>query len=310
MVIQNSTIEPGQNQIVRLSVGRLPSDTRIYLNVNVYRSPEPGPVVLFMAGVHGDEINSVEIVRRMVANHLFDKLQCGSIIAIPLLNVHGFNNFSRDVPDGKDVNRSFPGSPNGSMAARVAHVFTKNILPLIDFGVDFHTGGNYNYNYPQIRYSKDNGRSRELADVFGAPFTVASKPIAKSLRKTALDADKPILVYEGGENLRFDGFSIDEGLAGVRRLLHAQGMLPDEELPGKSIHVKQSTWLRAARPGMFRWEKNSGQFIKSGDILAVINDPYGQDEIPVVSKKDGYIIGHNNNPVVGQGDALFHIGQP
>ena len=153
MVIQNSTIEPGQNQIVRLSVGRLPSDTRIYLNVNVYRSPEPGPVVLFMAGVHGDEINSVEIVRRMVANHLFDKLQCGSIIAIPLLNVHGFNNFSSDVPDGKDVNRSFPGSPNGSMAARVAHVFTKNILPLFDFRVDFHTGGNYNYNYPQIRYS-------------------------------------------------------------------------------------------------------------------------------------------------------------
>lgn len=309
MTIQNTTIEPGQHQVVRLSVGRLPSDTKIYLNVNVYRSTEPGPVVLFMAGVHGDEINSVEIVRRSVASRMFEKILRGSVVAIPLLNVYGFNNFSRDVPDGKDVNRSFPGSPNGSMAARVAHIFTKNILPLVDFGVDFHTGGNYNYNYPQIRYSKNDPRSRELAQAFAAPFTVASATIAKSLRKSALDAGKSILVFEGGENLRFDSFSIEQGLAGIRRLLHAQGMLAENEPSGESRHIERSTWLRAARPGMFRWIKNSGQFIKSGETLAVINDPYGQDEIPVVSKRDGYIIGHNNNPVVGQGDALFHIGQ-
>lgn len=262
-----------------------------------------------MAGVHGDEINSVEIVRRSVASRMFEKILRGSVVAIPLLNVYGFNNFSRDVPDGKDVNRSFPGSPNGSMAARVAHIFTKNILPLVDFGVDFHTGGNYNYNYPQIRYSKNDPRSRELAQAFAAPFTVASATIAKSLRKSALDAGKSILVFEGGENLRFDSFSIEQGLAGIRRLLHAQGMLAENEPSGESRHIERSTWLRAARPGMFRWIKNSGQFIKSGETLAVINDPYGQDEIPVVSKRDGYIIGHNNNPVVGQGDALFHIGQ-
>ncbi len=309
MNIQNTTIEPGQNQLIRLPVGRLPSDTRIYLNVHVYRSTEPGPVVLLMAGVHGDEINSVEIVRRTIASRMFEKLQRGSVIAIPLLNVYGFNNFSRDVPDGKDVNRSFPGSARGSMASRVAHVFTKKILPVIDFGVDFHTGGNNNYNFPQIRYTAGDSLSSELAQSFAAPFSIAVKPIAKSLRKTALSAGKPIIVFEGGENLRFDGLSIDQGLAGVQRLLHARGMLPEAPVAaGESIPIKTRTWLRASRPGIFRWIKKSGDEVKTGDQLAVINDPYGQDEIPVVATKDGYIIGHNNNPVVGIGDALFHLG--
>ncbi|MBI5914541.1 MAG: succinylglutamate desuccinylase/aspartoacylase family protein [Bacteroidetes bacterium] len=308
MVIQNTQIELGQQQVIRLSVGRLPSDTRITLNVHVFRSTEPGPTVLLMAGVHGDEINSVEIVRRTLAGRMFENLQRGSVVAIPLMNVHGFNNFSRDVPDGKDVNRNFPGSANGSMAARVAHIFTKNILPVIDFGVDFHTGGNYHYNYPQIRYSASDARSRTLAEAFGAPFIISCKPIAKSLRKTALDAGKPVLIFEGGENLRFDQFSIDHGLAGIQRLLHAQGMLPEAPHPVPGIHLEKRHWMRAERPGIFRWLKQSGETVGRGDTLAVLNDPYGQDEIPVVSKKAGYIIGHNNNPVVGMGDALFHIG--
>ena len=308
MNIQNISIEPGQSQLVRLSVGRLPSDTKIYLNVHVYRSTEPGPAVLVMAGVHGDEINSVEIVRRTIASRMFEKIQRGSVIAIPLLNVYGFNNFSRDVPDGKDVNRSFPGSSRGSMAARVAHVFSKNVLPLIDFGVDFHTGGNNNFNFPQIRYTAGDARSRELADAFAAPFSIAARPIAKSLRKAAFSAKKTILVFEGGENLRFDGFSIEKGLAGIHRLLHSQDMLPESPPPDPNVQIGNRTWLRAARPGIFRWSKQSGQKVRVGEPLAVINDPYGQDEIPVVATKDGYIIGHNNNPVVGMGDALFHLG--
>ncbi|MCF8246734.1 MAG: succinylglutamate desuccinylase/aspartoacylase family protein [Saprospiraceae bacterium] len=309
MIIQNNTIEPGQNAVLRLSVGRLPSDTKIYLNVHVFRSTAPGPAVLIMAGVHGDEINSVEIVRRTLAQRWFEGLQRGSVVVIPLLNVYGFNNFSREVPDGKDVNRSFPGSANGSMAARVAHIFTKHILPVIDFGVDFHTGGNNNYNYPQIRYSTGHARSRELADAFAAPFSISYKPIAKSLRKTALDAGKPILVYEGGENLRFDPLAIEHGLAGIRRLLYAEDMLPEVPPPTTpSIQLTKMNWMRTDRSGIFHALKKSGDTIKPGERLAVVNDPYGMDEIPVVAKKAGYIIGHNNNPVVGMGDALFHIG--
>jgi hypothetical protein len=308
MIINNINVEPGQNQIIRLNVGRLPSDTKIQLNVHVYRSTEPGPTAVFMAGVHGDEINSVEIIRRAIATRLFEKLERGCVLAIPVLNVYGFNNFSRDVPDGKDVNRSFPGSPNGSMASRVAHIFTKHILPKVDFGVDFHTGGNANYNFPQIRYTKGDARSRSLAETFAAPYTIASRPIMRSLRKSALDAGKPIIVYEGGENLRFCGFAIEKGFAGISRLLAAEGMLPESVSAAPGIHIENTSWLRAERPGMFRWSKQSGQQIRKGEPLGVINDPFGQDEIPVVAKRDGHIIGHNNSPVVGQGDALFHIG--
>ncbi|MCU0347433.1 MAG: succinylglutamate desuccinylase/aspartoacylase family protein [Saprospiraceae bacterium] len=308
MVIQNNTIEPGQNAILKLNVGRLPSDTKITLNVHVFRSANPGPTVLLMSGVHGDEINSVEIVRRTLAERWYEGLLRGSVVAVPLMNVHGFNNFSRDVLDGKDVNRSFPGHANGSMASRVAHIFTKHILPVIDFGVDFHTGGNSNYNYPQIRYSAGDAPSRALAEAFGAPFTIAGKPISKSLRKTALDHGKPVLVYEGGENLRFDQLSIEQGLAGIRRLLHHQAMLPETGPKAPpSIHFEKTDWMRAERPGIFRWLKQSGETISIGETLAYISDPYGMDEIPVVAKKNGHIIGHNNNPVVGMGDALFHI---
>ena len=308
MVIHKQTIEPGENKLIKIMVGRLPSDTRIDMYLHVSRSVNEGPTVLLMGGVHGDEINGVEIVRRVISYGIGDNLQRGTLISIPVLNIYGFNNFSRDVPDGKDVNRSFPGSLTGSLASRVARLFTKNILPLIDFGIDFHTGGHNHYNYPQIRFTKGHEESKQLADTFAAPITISTKTIPKSLRKAALDAGKPIIVYEGGENLRFDGVCIEKGLAGIQRVLAAHEMLPSAPAPEKSVFVEKRTWLRAKRPGMFRWWKQSGQMVVKGEPLGVINDPYGQDEISVRAPRDGHIIGHNNAPVVGQGDALFHIG--
>ncbi|MCB0619310.1 MAG: succinylglutamate desuccinylase/aspartoacylase family protein [Saprospiraceae bacterium] len=306
-VIQNTTFDPGEQGIAHLTVGRLPSDTRIQINIHVYRSTEPGPTLLVMAGVHGDEINGVEIVRRTIAHGYFEQLQRGSVIAIPLLNVYGFINFSREVPDGKDVNRSFPGNLKGSLASRVARTLTKKVLPLIDFGVDFHTGGRNHYNFPQVRYTKNDPKAGELAAQFAAPFTLGKSPLAKSLRKVARDAGKPILVYEGGENQRFDGFSIEKGLAGLRRVLAAQDMIAEKVEPEDTLYFTQTTWIRAARAGLFRWSKRSGHAIRRGEPLGVINDPYGMDEIPVVAPRDGYIVGHNNAPVVSTGDALFHV---
>lgn len=307
--INNKIIEPGQQELIRASVGRLPSDTKIFLNVHVFRSVNPGPTVLVMGGVHGDEINGVEIVRRTLRTRMFENLECGSVLAIPVLNVFGFNNFSREVPDGKDVNRSFPGSLGGSLASRVARILTKKILPLVDFGIDFHTGGRSHFNYPQIRYTKGDAKSKELARAFAPPYLIAKSPIPKSLRKVAIDAKKPILVYEGGENLRLDGFSIQKGLEGLQRVLFAEGMIKAQPPKGQhSIHFEKTSWLRASKAGMFQWTKKSGHPIFKGEPLGAINDPFGQDEIPVVAKQDGYIIGHNNAPVVSMGDALFHIG--
>jgi len=306
--IHTTTIEPGQNEVLRLQVGRLPSDTRIHMNINVYRSEKAGPTLLALAGVHGDEINGVEILRRAIAGGLFENLKRGSVIAIPVLNIYGFNNFSRDVPDGKDVNRSFPGNRKGSLASRVARTLTRKVLPLVDFGVDFHTGGRSHYNYPQVRFTKGDAAAEKWARAFAPPFLIANRPIPKSLRKVACLAGKPIIVFEGGENLRLDGFAIEKGLAGLKRLMYAQGMIAEAPAVENSILFQKTVWLRAARAGMFRWMKQSGHAVQKGEPLAVITDPAGRDEIPVLASRDGYLIGHNNAPVVSQGDALFHIG--
>jgi len=306
--IDQTEISPGDNVMVQLNVGSLPSGTNIDVNVHVYRSMFKGPTVLMLGGVHGDEINGVEIVRRAISSNVFDNLLIGSVIAIPLLNVFGFINFSRDVPDGKDVNRSFPGTTMGSLASRVARILTKQILPHVDFGIDFHTGGASRYNYPQVRYGKTNKKAKELAIAFGAPYLIEKPYILKSLRKVAKDMKIPIIVYEGGESVRLDGFSISIGLQGMLRVLKSEGMIEQAtERSTKLINLKKTTWIRAPYSGLFTWTRKSGIFIHKGEPLGMIHDPQGTKSITVLSTRNGYIIGHNNASVVNQGDALFHV---
>lgn len=308
MLINGIDIQPGEQHSLKLSVGQLPSGTRISIHAHVYRSTQPGPTLLVLGGVHGDEINGVEIIRRSVNDGMFEKLTSGSVIAIPLLNIFGFINFSRDVPDGKDVNRSFPGSTAGSLASRVARTITKKILPVVDFGVDFHTGGRSLYNYPQVRFSRGHEESEALARDFAAPFALGMSPISKSLRKTALDLGKPIIVFEGGESLRYDAFSIREGMAGLKRLLQRKGMISAKAGKKAPQVFSKTRWVRAEKAGMFLWLKSSGSKVKKGEIIGQINGPYGKSEtIWVKAGETGTIIGHNNAPVVSQGDALFHI---
>lgn len=307
--INDQEVKPGENKMIKLNVARLPSGTVINLCVHVFRSKQPGPTMLVMGGLHGDEINGVEIVRESISRNYYDHLLQGNIIAIPLLNIYGFINFSRDAPDGKDVNRSFPGSMTGSLASRVAATFTTKILPLVDFGVDFHTGGNSRYNYPQIRYSVGDEAAEALAQAFAAPYLIRKPNMAKTLRHVAQEFQKPILVYEGGESLRLDGFSIEKGLQGLQRLMHTKGMISGEpKTVAPPIVFNKTTWVRAARSGLFRWSQQSGAKVSIGEPLGVIHDPYGEFKIKVLANKDGYLIGHNNAPVVNQGDALFHIG--
>ncbi len=308
LLVNKKKIYPGENQVIKLNVARLPSGTVINLRIHVYRSENPGPVMLVMGGVHGDEINGVEIVRRAIQQGLFENINAGSVIAIPLLNIYGFINFSRDVSEGKDVNRAFPGNMSGSLASRVAATLTKRVLPAVDFGVDFHTGGGSRYNYPQIRYSKGDKKAKELAEAFAAPYLLCKASIPKSLRKIAMGLKKPIIVFEGGESLRFDGLSIDNGLAGLKRVMHTQGMTDAAPAPFVKPKIfNKTSWLRASRSGIFIWWKQSGAKVNAGEPLGIINDPYGENSVRVLAHRSGYIIGHNNAPVVSQGDALFHI---
>lgn len=310
MIIDGRNILPGENRFIEIDVARLPSGTIIHMPIHVYRSLEPGPCILLSGGLHGDEVNGVEIVRRVIQSNWTTNLLKGTIIALPIINVYGFNQFSRDVPDGKDVNRSFPGNQDGSLASIVANLVTNKILPHIDYGIDFHTGGASRTNYPQIRYAAKDEKAANIASIFNAPYTMHSPLISGSLRATADQLGKPIVVYEGGESLRFDPFAIKEALKGVRRVLLHENMIEDKEPKKKSsILLKNSSWVRAEASGLFVPKKVSGKKVRTGQVIGVIDNPYNHFSQHVLSPKDGYIVGHNNMPLVHRGDALFHIAE-
>jgi len=308
MVINKQKIEPGENVLVHIGVSELASGTKINIEAQVFRSKKAGPVMLVLGGVHGDEINGIEIVRRAVKSQMFSNLNKGSIIAIPVLNVFGFINFSRELPDGKDVNRSFPGTNRGSLASRVANALSKNILPLVDFGIDFHTGGSSIYNYPQIRVLKSDRKAIRMAKEFSPPYIIKTGLIPKSLRKECAKRNIPMLVYEGGESLRLDEFAIQEGLRGLNRLMAAKGYTDQKFEKQNNIVFNSSTWSRATKAGLFVSLVKPGTFVEKGNKLGKITDPYGHKEVIIKAKRSGFIYGQNNRPVVNVGDALFHIG--
>ncbi len=309
ITIGGTKVARGENATVLLKIGKLPSGNSIHIQAHIFRALELGPKLLLIAGVHGDEINGVEILRRFLYQNEMNKLLRGTVIIIPLLNIFGFINFSRFVPDGKDVNRSFPGIKTGSMASRVAHAITKQILPSVDYAIDLHTGGSSRYNFPQIRYSKRDEIAYALGKAFGAPFMIQKAYIADSFRKVANDMGVSVLVYEAGEAIRFDGLSIDIGYKGILRVLYyleMMTMVPDSHY--STLNFSSTGWIRASDSGIFLWSKSSGQKIFKGEPLGEIMSPFGERVRDVQAKRDGYIIGHNNASVVSVGDALFNIG--
>ncbi len=308
IIIDGTSISPGEQVQINALIGRLPTRTPITIPIFVSRAKKDGPVLLLMAGMHGDETNGIEIVRRAIKNDIYHPDR-GTVIAIPVFNVYGFINHSRGLPDGKDLNRSFPGSSTGSLASRVAHFFTTQILPQVDYGIDFHTGGASLNNFPQIRGTFDDEQETALARAFAAPFTIHAPFREKSLRKTASKMGKPILVFEGGQTLRLRKQVVDMGSDGIRRVMKFLDMRDDAPEPAQETRIlKRTMWIRARMSGMHHTRVRNGEAVKKGEILGYISDPYGQSEKPVKCTENGFIVAINNYPVVNMGDALLHIG--
>jgi uncharacterized protein len=307
ITINGKTVEPGERRYIDLRIARLPTHTVIDLPIYVSRAIEDGPTLLLTAGLHGDEINGVEIIRRLIADRSLKPAR-GTVIAIPVVNIYGFLQQARYLPDGKDLNRSFPGSKNGSLAARVAHAIVDEILPVIDFGVDFHTGGSSKDNFPQIRCVVGQPQNMALANAFAPPFILNSKLIDRSFRKAAQRRGKSIIVYEAGESLRFDEHAIQEGIAGTLRLMKHFGMLEQAPIPNQTVVFEKSTWIRARVSGLFRTDAQTGARVTRGQLIGTITDPFGESQIEIHSRQNGYIVGINHMPVVNAGDALIHLG--
>ena len=312
VVIGNETVAPGEEKLLKISIDRLPTGTLIDIPIYVFNAKKPGPTILVQAGLHGDEINGIEIVRRMLQQKRL-KVRKGAIIAVPILNIFGFIHFSRDVPDGKDVNRSFPGTKTGSMASRIAYHYTTEILRQIDCGIDLHTGGAQRHNFPQVRFTQGDDKSKKLAEIFNAPITFPARLISGSFRNAAFRMEVPTIVFEAGESMRFDDYAILQGMQGISNVLDHFGMNTKTEplsvKKKKTIFLAERKWLRAHTAGMFIPEVINGNKINKGQELGLITDTYAKHRKKIKAPYDGYVICINNQAVVNQGDALFHIGR-
>lgn len=306
--INGQTIEPGENKTVILNTYELHTKTKLEIPVHVFHSKHKGPSILLSAGMHGEETNGIEILRKIISRREVQTLLCGTLIVIPVINVMSFLFGSRDLPDGRDLNRCFPGSKKGSIGSRIAFDLMKHILPIIDFGFDFHTGGAKINNYPQLRCVFDFPDNVQLAQRFSAPLIIDSPYREGTFRKEAAKKNKPILVYEGGESMRFDYPAINEGVNGCLRTMHSYNMIQFDVPENPSVKIRGGTWVRANSSGLFHMSVNNGSPINKGELLGIIFSPFGETEEKILSQVNGYIVGINNQPVVNQGDALIHIG--
>ncbi|RRO15306.1 succinylglutamate desuccinylase/aspartoacylase family protein [Flavobacteriaceae bacterium 14752] len=308
--ILNEKILPGQHKRLNLHTAKLYTTSSVDVPVIIERSKKKGPVVLVTAGIHGDELNGVEIVRQFLARKM-NKPLVGTIICIPVMNVFGFINMQREFPDGRDLNRIFPGAKKGPLASRFAFQLTDEILPAVDYAFDFHTGGAKRFNAAQIRISKKQPELLELAKAFSAPFVVYSSTIKKSYRMTCQKLNIPVLLFEGGKSADNDPVITKHGLDGLRRVLKHLGMLKAEFAPSKPakpcVFISKTKWIRAKYSGLLHLKIDVGQWVDKGEEMAHITDPYGSFKHILKARDAGYVINVNQSPMVYQGDALFHI---
>lgn len=301
---------PGKGAELSMNVAKLHTHTPVQVPVIVQRAEKDGPVLLLMAGMHGDEINGMEIIRRVIRKG-WNKPSAGTIICIPVFNVFGYLNVKRELPDGRDLNRSFPGTKNGSLASQFAYQFMKEIAPNIDMVIDFHTGAAQRSNIAQIRCLKTDDVSMELANVFSPPFIVHSAYISKSIREALNKRGKKILLFEGGKANSIDEKIVEEGLAGIQRVLLHLGMRSFKTVESherEPILITSSKWLRAPNSGVFQAIVKNGDEVGVGTVLGIVCDPYGEIERKIKSTMKGFIICVNESPLVNKGDAVFHIG--
>ena len=304
-------VAPGSRECVDLPVADLYTHASLHMPVQVINGKKPGPTLFVCAAIHGDELNGVEIIRRLVAQAAMKRIR-GCLIAVPIVNVHGFLDQSRYLPDRRDLNRSFPGSAKGSVAARLAHKFALEIIQQADFGIDLHTGAIHRSNLPQIRANLDDEVTLELARSFNVPLLINAPVRDGSLRGYAAEQGIPTLLYETGEALRFDEVGIRAGMRGISSVMRKLGMLPRKKTnprPVQSMLATSTSWIRSPGSGIVILKVKLGQKVDKNDRLAIISDPFGETEIRVTAQFPGIVIGKTNLPLAHEGDALIHLAR-
>ncbi|MEE4295660.1 MAG: succinylglutamate desuccinylase/aspartoacylase family protein [Wenzhouxiangella sp.] len=311
ITIGSTEVLPGERRSIQLNMGRLYTHAQTAMPVQVVCGKRPGPVLFVSAAIHGDELNGVEIIRRLMRIDELQRLR-GTLIAVPIVNLHGFIHTSRYLPDRRDLNRSFPGSQTGSLAGRIAHVFMNEIVRRATHGIDLHTGAVHRTNLPQIRANLDDPETLTMAKAFGTPVILNSAIRDGSLRAAASERKTPIVLYEAGEALRLDEFCIRGGVEGIVRVMRVLGMLRKSRRkpPPEPIMARSSNWMRAPQSGLFRAYAQLGdRVIRDQTVLGAVSDPFGESEQEIRAPFSGIVIGRLNLPLVNEGDAVFHIAR-
>ena len=309
--IGDQSVAPGTRETLALRLPGQSDYTPMSLPIHVIHGKQDGPVLFLSAAIHGDEINGIEIIRRIRHTKALNRMK-GTLICAPIVNVYGFVNHTRYLPDRRDLNRSFPGSPRGSLASRLARMFAEEVIDRSTHGIDLHTGSNHRINFPHIRADLDHEESARLAHAFGAPVVVDASLRDGSVREYGMSRGVPMLLYEAGEGQRFDALSIRGGVRGILNVMRALGMLSPArapKAPPKIVESNDSQWVRAPVSGLLRVETPLGAHVEAGQVLGRIADAIGDNEATVESPVPGILIGRTNNPVVNGGDALFHIAE-
>lgn len=309
--IAGKTIAPGTRELVELPISQLSNGLSMTLPVKVIHGKKPGPVLFVSAAVHGDEIVGVEVIRRLAQRPSLKGL-AGTLLLVPVVNGYGFLNHSRYLPDRRDLNRSFPGDDGGSLASRLADTFINDVVARADYGIDIHSAAIHRSNLAQIRVAPGVSKLMELGRAFGAPAILHSSLREGSLRQAAMDVGVPVLLFEGGEGLRFDETVVRAALAGTLRVMRHVGMLSAKKItkaPARSFVSQKSDWLRAPEGGLLRMAKDLGDTVKAGERIGVVSDLFGDHEYDILARHDGLIVGRATLPVVNEGDAVAHIAR-
>src|SRR5690554_3995490 len=301
-------IAPGTQERVLLPAARLYSDTPLDLHVEVLHGTKAGPVLLVCAAIHGDELNGIEICRRLINNIEASEL-AGTLLVVPVVNMFGFIQQSRYLPDRRDLNRCFPGSERGALGSRLAYLFRTQLVERATHIIDLHTGAIHRSNLPQIRVNLDNEHATAMAEAFNCPVIMNAKDRDGSLRAQATELGIPLILYEAGEALRFDYAAIQAGLNGVTNVMKMLKMLKGRRTRKrvKPVFAQRSLWVRSSRDGIVLVKVELGQTVAKGQILAEIASPQASGTVNIVSPLHGIIIGKSNIPVTNEGEALFHI---
>lgn len=309
--IGGQSIKPGQRMAVEIPVPALYTHTSMSWPVYVVHGKKDGPVLFLSGAIHGDEINGVEIIRRVLKSKSLNRIR-GTLIALPVVNIFGFINQTRYLPDRRDLNRSFPGSEKGSLAGRVAHLFISEIVSRCTHGIDLHTAAVHRDNLPQIRAVLDDEETERMARAFVTPVIVNTPIVDGTLRSAAEKRNISVIVYEAGEALRFDEVAIRGGVSGVISTMREIGMLPKVKSRKKKVEpivARSSTWVRAPKSGILRSVKTLGEKVDKDELMGIVSDPFGEEEESVTAPAEGIIIGRTNIPLVNEGEALFHIAR-